>query len=70
MGVASSCSSAPVLCIFPNLVDGFLFLMLGTALYYELLIIPPLMPKPDPSAASQVKCLHLTVGNTSDVREF
>lgn len=34
-------------------VDGFLFLMLGTALYYELLIIPPLMPKPDPSAASQ-----------------
>lgn len=34
-------------------MDGFLFLMLGTALYYELLIIPPLMPKPDPSAASQ-----------------
>lgn len=30
-------------------VDGFLFLMLGTALYNELLIIPPLMPKPDAS---------------------
>ena len=30
-------------------VDGFLFLMLGTALYNELLIIPPLMPKPEPS---------------------
>jgi len=29
-------------------VDGFLFLLLGTALYNELLIIPPLMPKPDP----------------------
>lgn len=28
-------------------VDGFLFLMLGTALYNELLIIPPLMPKPE-----------------------
>lgn len=29
-------------------VDGFLFLLLGTALYNQLLIIPPLMPKPDP----------------------
>jgi len=29
-------------------VDGFLFLLLGTALYNELLVIPPLMPKPDP----------------------
>lgn len=29
-------------------VDGFLFLLLGTALYNELLIIPPWMPKPDP----------------------
>lgn len=28
-------------------VDGFLFLLLGTALYNQLLIIPPLMPKPD-----------------------
>lgn len=35
-------------------VDGFLFLMLGTALYNQLLIIPPLMPKPDPPAAEQV----------------
>lgn len=33
--------------LFPT-VDGFLFLLLGTALYNELLIIPPLMPKPDP----------------------
>ncbi|XP_078372206.1 solute carrier family 35 member F6-like isoform X2 [Oculina patagonica] len=29
-------------------VDGFLFLLLGNALYNELLIIPPLMPKPEP----------------------
>ncbi|XP_058964706.2 solute carrier family 35 member F6 isoform X1 [Pocillopora verrucosa] len=34
-------------------VDGFLFLMLGTALYNELLIIPPLMPKPDASQQDQ-----------------
>lgn len=32
-------------CVFS--VDGFLFLLLGTALYNQLLIIPPLMPKPD-----------------------
>lgn len=34
-------------------VDGFLFLLLGTALYNELLIIPPLMPKPDPPQQGQ-----------------
>ncbi|KAJ7382373.1 hypothetical protein OS493_035434 [Desmophyllum pertusum] len=34
-------------------VDGFLFLLLGTALYNELLIIPPWMPKPDPPQQAQ-----------------
>ena len=35
-------------------VDGFLFLLLGTALYNELLTIPPLMPKPDPPQQVQI----------------
>ena len=51
-------------------MDGFLFLLLGAALYNELLIIPPLMSKPDPSAASQVKRLHLAVGSASNMREL
>lgn len=44
--------SPNALFFFPA-VDGFLFLMLGTALYNELLIIPPLMPKREPSQQTQ-----------------
>lgn len=41
-------------------VDGFLFLMLGTALYNELLIIPPLMPKPEsPQVTRKVRLFRL-----------
>ncbi|KXJ24479.1 solute carrier family 35 member F6 [Exaiptasia diaphana] len=39
-------------------VDGFLFLLLGTALYNELMIIPPLMPKPEPSLHVQAPDSH------------
>lgn len=44
-------------------VDGFLFLMLGTALYNELLIIPPLMPKPDASQQDRALNGRLENGN-------
>ena len=68
LGIPSDTCTEVVFVFFT--VDGFLFLLLGTALYNQLLIIPPLMPKPDPPQQVMLLVEFFFLGDSNSYTEM